>query len=74
MTVRGVIVKVIEVLSMIKPVASTDAEAEALSRQSDELRKRKQSLKVSKARERLVQAQQAQSNLMNRGACSTGVL
>ena len=74
MTVRGVIVKVIEVLSMIQPVASTDAEAEALSRQSDELRKRKQSLKVSKARERLVQAQQAQSNLMNRGACSTGVL
>ena len=66
--------KVIEVLSMIQPVASTDAEAEALSRQSDELRKRKQSLKVSKARERLVQAQQAQSNLMNRGACSTGVL
>ena len=68
MTVRGVIVKILEVLSMIKPVASSDAEAEALSRQSDELRKRKQSLKVSKARERLAQAQQAQSDLLNRGA------
>jgi len=52
----------------IKPVGSSDAEAEALKRQTDDLRKRKQALKVSKARERLATAQQAQSELLNKGA------
>ena len=60
--------KVSEVMPTIKPVGSSDAEVEALKRQTDDLRKRKQALKVSKARERLAQAQQAQSELMNKGA------
>jgi hypothetical protein len=68
MIVRGVIVKVSEVMPAIKSLGSSDAEAEALKRQADYLRKRKQALKVSKARERLVQAQQAQSELLNKGA------
>ena len=53
--------KVSEVMPTIRPVATSDAEAEALKRQADDLRKRKQALKVSKARERLAQAQRAQS-------------
>jgi len=61
-------VKVSEVMPAIKSLGSSDAEAEALKRQADYLRKRKQALKVSKARERLVQAQQAQSELLNKGA------
>ena len=65
---QGKIVKVSEVMPTIKPVGSSDAEAEALKRQTDDLRKRKQALKVSKARERLAQAQQAQSALLNKGA------
>lgn len=60
--------KVSEVMPTIKPVGSSDAEAEALKRQTDDLRKRKQALKVSKARERLATAQQAQSELLNKGA------
>lgn len=67
MTERGVIVKVSEVISTVKPVSSMDAETAALKRQADELRKRRQALKVSKARERLAQAQQAQSQLQNEG-------
>jgi hypothetical protein len=66
MNERGKIVKVSEVMSTIKPEGSSDAEAEALKRQADDLRKRKQALKVSKARERLAKAQQAQSQLLNK--------
>ena len=59
------IVKVSEVITAIKPLAPSDAEADAIRRQADVLRKRKQALKVSQARERLARAQQAQSQLLN---------
>ena len=60
--------KVDEVIKPVAPINGTHAETEALKRQTDELRKRKQALKVSKARERLAQAQQAQTALLNKGA------
>ncbi len=60
--------KIIEVVPTIKPIAPSDAEADAVKRQADDLRKRKQALKVSKARERLAQAQKSQSELLNKGA------
>ena len=60
--------KISEVMPAIKPITTGDAEAEALKRQTDDLRKRKQALKVNKARKRLAQAQQAQSELLNKGA------
>ena len=62
--------KVSEVISMIKPLAVSDAEGDAIKRQADELRKRKQVIKVSKARQQLAKAQQAQSELQNVGALS----
>ena len=60
--------KVSEVMPMIKSLTPSDAEADAIKRQADELRKRKQALKVSKARERLAKAQQTQSELNSMGA------
>ena len=60
--------KVSEVISMIKPLAVSDAEGDAIKRQADELRKRKQVIKVSKARQQLAKAQQSQSELQNVGA------
>ena len=60
--------KVDEVIKPIAPVTVVDAEVAAVKRQTDELRKRKQALKVSKARERLAKAQQAQTALLNKGA------
>ena len=60
--------KVSEVISMIKPLAISDAEGDAIKRQANELRKRKQVIKVSKARQQLAKAQQSQSELQNVGA------
>ena len=60
--------KVDEVIKPVAPITVADAEVAAVKRQADELRKRKQALKVSKARERLAQAQQVQSELLNKGA------
>ena len=59
--------RISEVMPTIKPISTGDAEAETLKRQTDDLRKRKQALKVSKARERRAQAQRAQSELQNKG-------
>ena len=60
--------KVDEVIKPVAPITVADAEMAAVKRQTDELRKRKQALKVSRARERLAQAQQVQSELLNKGA------
>lgn len=50
--------KVDEVIKPIAPTPVEDAAAEALKRQTEELRKRKALLRVAKARERLSKAQQ----------------
>ena len=55
-----------EVIKATGSVAVSDAAAEALRRQSDELRKRNALLRVTKAREHLTKAQQSQSELQNK--------
>ena len=58
--------KVVEVIKPVAPVGVADAQSEAVKQIEADVRKRKAMMRVTKARERLAQAQKNQSELQNK--------
>ena len=58
--------KVVEVIKRVAPVGVDDAQSEAVKQIEADVRKRKAMMRVTKARERLAQAQKNQSELQNK--------
>ena len=58
--------KVVEVIKPVAPVGVDDAQSEAVKQIEADVRKRKAMMRVTKARERLAQAQKNQSELQNK--------